>query len=623
MSNKKPNIDAEIIPIKDYTPELEEKVAFWVKRTKDSPFNEIEYKRVETPTFESEFQRDEWQKLQIDRCMNGYEGMTGKMYFYFHFCWILDVERGKLQPDYRVADDLWFRALEEARDSKEFGIVCVKRRRVGASWKEAADVLHDTMFNKYYHVGMNSKTERDSIELFKKVKFIYNNLPDYLRATSKGGNTRMSMDFSFFTKDQKGNKIKAGTQSTLTCVAPTDSAYEGMMLQKWVCDEAGKITNLTQMYAFTEPCLMAGVRRVGVPILFGTSGEIGNAGKGLKYIWDKHKEYKMKQFFFAGWMGLIYDEKGNDLREEGIRWIIYERARREGLDPKQYNDFKQQFPLSVEEAFAQASAGGVGDIVKINRQMTRLAEAPPKAVKGKFFEDNGKIIFSPREDGTVIIYEHPVEGHDNQYIAGCDPADHDDVFEEASDMSTYIIKKRLGTEPPKIVMEYTARPKRATDYYEQTMYALLYYNRTKVLIENNRYRMIGWFEENGHKWLLQSTPQGVWKFFSKKMVNNIGIRMNKDVKEYLEDLIEEYIEFYSEFIPSRELLQECIEYGTTNTDRVMAFGIALILLKDDKRLIKRAEEKAKALPSFKYVNVNGQVQRAFPETRIQNFKLAN
>ena len=618
--SNKPNIDADIIPKSDYLPELEEQVAYWVKRTKDDPYNDKLYRRQKKPKFESDFERSQWEREEIRRIKEGHDGMSGKMYGYFNYGWLLDAERGKIQPDFRVADNLWYSQLEWCRDSKEWGVVCVKRRRVGASWKEAWDVLHDTMFNKYYHVGMNSKTERDSIELFKKVKFMYNNLPDFLRATSKGGNTRMSMDFSFYTKDGKGNKIKAGTQSTLTCVAPTDSAYEGMMLQKWVCDEAGKITNLTQMYAFTEPCLMAGTRRVGVPVLFGTSGEIGHAGKGLKYIWDKAEAYKMKRFFFAGWMGLIYDEKGNDLREEGIRWIIYERERRRSLDAKQFNDFVQQFPLSVKEAFAQASAGGLGDVIKVNRQMTKLAETPPKAAKGKFFmDDQGKVVFRVRPDGDVIVYEHPVEGLDNQYIAGCDPADHDDVFDEASDMSTYILKKRQGLDPPRIVMEYTARPKRAVDYYEQTLYALLYYNKAKILIESNRYRMIGWFEEQGHKWLLQSTPQGVWKFFNKRMVNNIGVRMNKDVKEYLEDLIEEYIEFYVDYIPTRELLQECLEYGATNTDRVMAFGIALIMLKDDKRAVKRQEEKNRALPSFKIIRTaDGQLSRVIPVERAKH-----
>lgn len=623
--DKKPNIDAIVIDQREYLPELEEQVSYWMKRTSDSPHNDILFKRQKSQEFESEFEKQLWEREEVNRCRFGIEGMSGKMYFFFMYGYLLDAERGKIQPDFRVADNLWFTALEECRDSHEYGLVCVKRRRVGASWKEASDVLQDTMFNKYYHVGLNSKTERDSIELFKKVKFIYNNLPDFLRATSKGGNTRMSMDFSFFTKDKTGNKIKAGTQSTLMCVAPTDSAYEGLMLNKWVCDEAGKITNLTQMYAFTEPCLMAGVKRVGVPVLFGTSGEIGFAGKGLKYIWDNHEAYKMKRFFFAGWMGLIHDEKGNDLREEGIRWIIYERYRRQTLDPKQYNDFVQQFPLDVGEAFAQSSAGGLGDGLKINLQMTRLAEEPPKSVKGKFHFDEAtnKVVFRPTADGEVIIHEHPIGGLNNAYVAGCDPVDHDNTFTDASNLSLFILKKRVGMEAPKIALEFTAKPDKASAFYEQSLYALIYYNNTKVLIENNRYRMIGWFEERGYKWLLQTTPQGVWKYYSKRMSNSLGIRMTDDVKYYMEELIEDYVEFYVDYIPSRALLQEFLEYGATNTDRVMAFGIALILLKDDRRASSRAEAKSKALPDIKYVTKNGVTMRMYPKDRYSPSDLQN
>jgi hypothetical protein len=52
------------------------------------------------------------------------------------------------------------------------------------------------------------------------------------------------MDFSYYKKDEKGNRIKKGVQSNIICVPPTDTAFEGWMLNKWVCDEGGKIPNL-------------------------------------------------------------------------------------------------------------------------------------------------------------------------------------------------------------------------------------------------------------------------------------------------------------------------------------------------------------------------------------------
>lgn len=355
---------------------------------------------------------------------------------------------------------------------------------------------------------------------------------------------------------------------------------------------------------------MQETKRVGVPILFGTSGDIGRDGRGLKEMWDNADVYKLKRFFFAGYMGLLVDEFGNDRREETIRWIVYQRHARKTLSAKAYSDFLQRYPLTLDEAFSQASEGGLGDIIKINAQITALADNPPRVVSGWFKRNKGgEVVFNPEIGGKVLIYEHAKKSLDRIYVAGCDPADHDDAYAEASDLSLYIMRKQYGTESPRVVCEYTDRPTQLNDYYDQALLALEYYNNAKVLIERNRYRMISYFDITGNKHLLHYSPQGIMKLVGGR-VNTLGIHMNDSVKEYLEDLIEEYIDEYSELIPSRELLLEFVRYGTTNTDRAMAFGLVLILLKEDRRSVSRKTDKNIALPSFKFVRSNdGTIRR--------------
>lgn len=594
----------------DYIPELEEKVRYYMSISPDLPKNGIKHQRVKIPAFKDEYEQAKWEREEIRRCKEGHDGMSPKMYFWFNYVWIKNLKGGKIAPEFRVADDEWFKTIQEAQESEEWGVVCVKRRRVGASWKEAADVVHDCSFTPFYHVGMNSKSERDSQHLFNKVKFIYDNLPSFLRATTSAGKTKNSIDFSYYIRDEKGNKIKRGTQSEVLVVAPTDSAYEGQMLNKWIADEAGKTPNLPQMWSYTEDCLMQETQRVGVPVLFGTSGDIGRDGRGLKEMWDNAEIYKLKRFFFAGYMGLFVDEFGNDRKEETIRWIVYQRHARKNLSAKAYSDFLQRYPLTIEEAFSQASEGGLGDIVKINSQMTEIVDNPPRAVRGKFkINKNDEVVFVPDLNGKVIIFEHAKKGMDNLYVAGCDPADHDDAYDEASDLSLYIMRKQHGTDSPRIVMEYTDRPRQLNDYYDQAILALQYYNDTKVLIERNRYRMISHFDIHGYKHLLHYSPQGIMKLVGGR-ANTLGVHMNDSTKDYLEDLVTEYIDDYHDLIPTRELLQEMIQYGTTNTDRVMAFGLALMLLKEDRRSVAKKSEVSKTLPGFRYVrNRDGSIRR--------------
>jgi hypothetical protein len=533
--------------------------------------------------------------------------MCGTMYFFFNYIWIKNISGGKIAPEYRVCDSEWFNLIEEVQQETGEGIVCVKRRRVGASWKEAADSLHDVLFTPFFTVGMNSKSVKDSKILFNKVKFVFDNLPAFLRIPVDS-KTQLMMDFSKTDKDENGIEKKVGNQSEIVCVAPTESAFEGWMLNKWICDEAGKQEGLPQMWGYTEDCMMEETKRLGMPILFGTSGEVGRAGKGLKEMWNNHEIYRLRRFFFRGDMGIHVDDFGNDRREEAIRWIIYERYRRRKLSAKAYSDFLQRYPLTVKEAFAQSSEGGIGDIVKLVNQRESLIENPVKSKDGRFvINPRGTIVFRPELNGPVRVYEHAKTSIDKLYLAGCDPADHDDAYDEASDLSMYVMRKRHGLEPPRIVCSYTDRPKELNEYYSQAILILKYYNNAKVLIEKNRFRMIGYFKDNEMKASISPTPQGVTRLIGGRP-STMGIHMGANEKNYMEGLIVENIDEYSEYIPDIELIDEFSSYGTENTDRVMAFGLALILLKEDSTKATKRSAASQELPRVKYVKQsNGKI----------------
>lgn len=598
------------VPKDQYLPELEEKVAHWMAITPSLPTNNVKQERVKIPVFETAEQKIAFVKEERRRCIYGHNGLCGKMYFYFNYCKMENLGSGKISPDYREADNQWFIFLEACQKSKDWGVLCVKRRRVGMSWKAAADAVHDAIFFKHRHLGLNSKSDIDSQLLLAKVKFIFENLPEFFQIPTAAGNAKNFIKFGWFDINPETKvKIARGNQSDIWVVPPTDNAYEGRMLNKWVCDEAGKISNLRSMYNYTIDCLMQETRRVGMPVIFGTSGDVGKEGEGLKEMWRDAKVYRLKRYFFAGWNGLAVDEYGNDLKEECIRWIIYQRHYlAQAGDEQLLNTFIQKYPLCVDDAFNYTNAAGIGYRERIQTQLNSLRDNPAEVRQG-FFRRNadGKVEFVPAPHGKCLVYEHPVEHLKNGYIAGVDPADHDDVFEQASDLSMYIIKRQNGTEPARIIFEYTDRPDKAEDFYDQAIMALTYYNKCKALIENNRYRMISEFDTKGFKHLMAFTPTGITRMFGS-VSKTPGIRMTPAVKEYLRQLLQEYVKFYCEFIPSKELLEEFMIFGIKNTDKAMAFGIALIYLKDDKRNILN-DKVDERLPTFGYKMVNGKVKR--------------
>ena len=583
-----------IVPPSQYDPELEKEVRRYLDEVVPLPFNDTLYERTPKPKFKNAYEKELWEREEIRRCRNGYKGLCGKMYFYFNYGWIQKIEGGRIQPEFRVVDHEWFKFVEECQESKGWGIVCIKRRRVGASWKEAADMLHDIIFTPHVHVGMNSKTETDTAELFRKVHFMFDHLPGFLRPKIGSGKRDM------LELARKG-KYK-GHQSYIAGRAPTVSAFEGFMLNKWVCDEAGKIDNLLQMFAFTEDTMMDEYRRTGMPIVFGTVGEVDGKGGGIFELWENAEAYKLKKFFFKGWMGLFVDKKGNDRVEESIRYIVYERINQEKRGKKFYTDFLQRYPLNEEDAFALATDGGLGDPAKLNHQRNNLLVNPPIIKTGYYdfahLEETGEPLFIPAKDGPVRIYESPQDLQDG-YAAGCDPVEAiEDALPGASLLSFMIRRRPYGTAPGTLALQITYRPRDVSDFYRQVICALADY-KTRVLIERNRYDMIGWFNRNGHKHLLHQAPTGIMRLTGGR-VNQIGVQMTEPVKKYMEGLIEAELAHGTEQVPDLDLLREFAQYGSRNTDRVMAFGLALML---EAEMMKPAKQRGEGGNRFAALNL--------------------
>lgn len=606
-------IEGIIIPLNERNPILEEKVQFYLQLVHHPEKSTRKPQRIVFPETTNDYELEMFRREEIRRIKEGHFNMSPKMYFFYNYVYLWDVETGLIRPEFRMCQQEWFRNIEEAQASKKYGLICVKRRRVGASWLEAADVLHDCITTPLFKAGMTSKTEEDAVELFKKVKFIYDQLPAWMRPASSAGNSRTSMFFGWREKDSAGNRITKGMKSEILVKAPTETSWEGTGIRKWVADEAGKLKSLKSMFSMSNEIMRVGTRRVGTPVIFGTSGDIGKEGKDLKDIWFAADKYDLKQWFFAGYMGLngLVDEFGNDLIEDGIRWIVYERFKRESLSTKEYNDFIQQYPLTVQEAFNSNDGQGLGNLVKIGNQLATLDKNPPKETKGYFLQDtSGAVKFIPDNRGTCIIYEQPEPGIENLYISGADPVDHEVVdTKDVSNLSMFIMRRAQGTMPPKIVFKYTDRPQVPSDFYEQAILALKYYNNCKILIERNRPGMINYFEQVGSKHLLMTEPTAYKTVFQGNWVARPGIHMSKTTKKLLEDCCVEYIQDYCEYIPCKSLLKEFQKYGVDNTDECMSFGITLLALTNDQTKLRQISEAKKHIPDWSYKNVGGKIIR--------------
>lgn len=607
----------DIIPENERKPDLEKEVAFYLAKARSESF--LYFTKKHTPNkyptkFKDPREELEYQIEEIRRMTEGYDGLSGKGYGWLNYAKIRDPEKGKISPEFRAKQEQLFRLIEAKKEQKNTGIVGFKRRRWGYSSVIAWNAEHNSMTIPFHQTGMVSKSENDSRLLFKHVKFIHQNLPDWLRPRATVSDRRDYMEYAYWTKDTNGNKLKKGLQSWITSFAPTLTSLEGNAFSELLIDEGGKIDILLDIWATGEDCMRLNTQRVGLPIVMGTVGDIDKDGKGLMELYKNSEAYNLEKFPVYGYNGLICDEYGNCDFENSIRWIIYEREKLKSTSQKNRQAFIQKYPLEEKDAFNQVSGGGVGNIQNINDQIVSLMTNPPLVSKGWMRKKaDGKIDFVPDERyGMVNIFERP-QPRQNGYLGFTDPCEGDDIEKtrDTSEIATGILSKAFNTTPAKLVAEVSYRPLKLDEYFEQVAMLCEWYG-CKIQIEMNKggWRMRKYFEQY-YPHLLALAPVSATS--AKGGVEwRIGVKMTTDRKEQMKGLIDDYTDNDVKFIPSIKLLEQFKVFGDDHADDDLAvtFGWLLILNQSDKTVVKSRENSLAHNPTVSFQKTaNGTIER--------------
>jgi hypothetical protein len=597
-----------IVPQNEYQPELEAKVSLEVARINLLPRVKVtkKYSRTEVPNFGTDLRaKAEWETEEIRRCIDGYDGLPGRYYMFLNHCWIKnkDKRRSRIMPDFRAIDLEWFRFLEDVEKTPGRGVVCIKRRQVGMSWKAALDVLYGAQFNQEYMVGMNSKTESDGWDLLGKVKYLHRSLPEFLQ--------------SAINKDRRDQIGFVTTGSSIKVKAPTDNAHASEQYTKLIIDEGGELVNLDALWSTAEPCLESspGIR-VSPVILFGTVGDILKGGKGLMGFWKNAEMYDMSKFAFWGYNACLMDELGNDLIEDSVRWILYTRKKKESGSTRLYQKFIQNYPLHEGDAFLTSENSGVGNPIEIAHRISIITEEKPIKRIG-WMKPSGE--FYPDPNGQIIIYKLPDPNVTS--VAACDPAEDDDVEKsrDTSDLATAIMSHPVGLNPPKILAEFCHRPKKLDEYYQQLAWLLSLY-KAKLDIEMNKggWRAFKWFEAH-YPHLLALAPAPVTDARTKSTLK-YGVKMTTITRPHMWGLLEDYLENYLDHIDSERFLRQCLVWGSKHEDDDLAdaVGWCLMRLQSDSKLYRLRQQTEQVTQGAKLVNVGGKLVWQKNEPRVKD-----
>lgn len=600
-----------------------------------------DYKKFQKGTL----QYNAFWKEQTRRIIEGYKPtggtwIPGNYYFYLNFSKIHGLapgarRKGMISPIYRDQDHEYYLEVHNAKEGG-YGIIVLKARRKGFSYMNANILLHEWICFAHSENGIGAQKELYVQDFKKKMMLSYNELPPQLRPKILRDNEELLM--SGYKVKEDGVWVEKGMKSMVHFrVMDNPGAFRGTSLNYMVFEEAGEFLKLKKGYQANEECFRDGAIQFGTPIIGGTSNQMEIESDDYMEMFMDADKYNLKAVFISAakvYPGFFDMSKGiSDIK--GATADIEKRAelKRQTGDISDLYAFRQEMPLEIEHAFLR-TGGSPFRLDLLNKQIANINTNKrfdivrrgrldwPKDENGKeifggkpvWVEDFGELdLKNPEKELFPFeIVEMPLDDYKNCDVAAVDPYHIDDDLEEIKKngkvgkdrskgcMAVYrrFVNTNVPCEMP--VAFYTDRPESKAEFYENCLKLAIFYD-CQVLVEYNDSPFLNYFIDNKFGRFLKERPRSADSPYSV-VSNKYGVHMKAHQKKIVTELLDEYIKNHWEDIYFLKLLVELCVYGTKNTDRAMAFGMALLHDMDNLRKVKPKEEEKEEkmhIPHFK------------------------
>lgn len=614
------------------------------------------------PSVEGSVAHEEWWNEQIDRCINGYTTsgvfIPGRYYYYLNFCLISTVKRGNHYPEYVDIDLEFFRLIEQAK--KEYkGIICIKARRRGLSFKVLNGLIdHGFRFRPNgYSAGVCAGLDTYSVGFFKKLKESSSLKPRELQLHYlKDDESEILAGWK--EQSDTGMIAKGSRNRFISKTMNKDpNVFKGERFDDVVFEEAGENLNLIKGYGATKDCFAVGAKMVGFPVVFGTGGKMDSSSKGFSEMWHESDSYDLIKFevmaprLFIGCFGGSRNENG-DLEEDipnlmhltpeeriGVEdvkraeeKILEERKRLlKAKNKDKYYDYLQNNPLNAKEAFLKFSGNNFDAELLSNQRFAIQSIAHPMYSKYSLEwvkKDDGSIKYpleviaipatelTPEEDCILIRY-HPIPTYKNLDIAGGDSYDVDEARSSYS-LGAMTVLRRKGHAHRDLegntishkripVCVYRRRPRRKELFYENCLKISVYYNLIgNTLIDIGKPMIIEYYKRFGGQKYLSLRPKS-FESENSEQSHEYGVALTMRSKPQMIGLLQTWIVDEVDECWFPLLVQELIDYDvqqkTSDWDLADSLGIALMKDADMKRApvdsLKVQDKDPYQLPQWK------------------------
>lgn len=527
---------------------------------------------------------------QKRRCIEGYEPIidgkpcgvriTGEHYFYLNFCRIQkstiseqtgeEVKRLDF-PDFCSMDFYYFLELEKNENPEKYGfstkdkkgMVVIKARRKGYSFKNAAGALWKYTFFPDSYVIIASFLGDYADATMKMALEMSNFLNENTEFRHPRLIDRKDEIVSGYVEKINGIEVKKGYKSTIKVMTFQHSAFKsaGKSATRMIFEEAGLFENLQDSYTISEPLFRDGEKMIGIPIIFGTGGDMEGRTQEFADVarnpsdWGlasydniyEHQNVDARCGFFVDEMWfrpckMVFEGKvwyGVDENGNAHRWVAeinlnMERKAKQGGSKHAYNKLITQKCKTLSEAFL-ITEGNVFQTPELYARLQKLLDDNNYKYIGQtgwLVESQGGVEWQPdlkgeldpiynypnKKDqnvqGAIVIYEHPIELGgaipDDLYVIGHDPWGID--AEGGKSLGAlYVMKTKKyglrGYGHDQIVAEYVGRPDPGgMAEYNYNMEKLAIYFNAKINFENDRGEVKPYFTKKKRLDLLCPPP---------------------------------------------------------------------------------------------------------------------
>ena len=584
------------------------------------------------PTVVGTLAHEQWWGEQLDRILNGYTTggiyIPGRYYYYLNFILISTPVRGLHYPDFVDIDLEYFKFIEQIKKDNK-GMICIKARRKGVSEKSKVILDYGIRFSQAgYKAGICAGQEVYSIGLFNKIKKVNKDLPKELQMHYLKDNDKELV--CGYTEMTSTGEVNTGSMNSIVCETMYDNPdiFKGNAFDEVVFEEAGQFKSLIPGYNATKACFMVGTKMVGMPLIYGTGGDIKSSSSDFRDMWTEADNYGLVKFeimgprMMVGYFSGSKNEKGKveedtpnlkslkvdskvdmtgceDVQRAEDVIIETRKELLKGRNKKKYYDYLQDYPLNDKEAFLTFSNNNFDSTI-LSAQGYAIDSSPTSTylryVLDYKTKDDGSIVLpldvvarvateEEPEDNVVYIRPGytPIKGYRNLYVAGNDSYDQD-KSQTSKSLGSMVVLMRdhqiggLDNNTPCAMIRN--RPKHKEMFYDLSLKLAIYYDLVgNVLVDVAAGLIIQYFKDKGCSKYLAKRPVS-FESEDSQQGHEFGVKLTVFSKPRMIALLQSYVAYHGMKIWFKVLIEDLLNYDVqlkdSDWDAADALGFALM-----------------------------------------------